>query len=355
MESRIRLDLPDAPGVYRLQRTDGSVLYVGKATSLRQRVNTYFQTARGHKDRTLEMLAQARAVDVTPTGSALEAALLEPDEIKRLRPPYNVALQEGDRRLGYWSWSLRGVALRPDGHHPFGPFLLQGPRPPVSSLLQLLDSGGGARPAERLLPSVLGVPRRYAPDLGCFRAGLHLFVHRHGRWWARGSPAAALGALTARIARRRDLEPVASPGSRDDEAPSSDRRWSPEGVADTLEEVVARGAHALRRSRWLCALSECSVAWERGDGDGARGLILSGGAITGAHDLSSVDEVPIPPGHATARRERQQPLDLATYDRLSALSRELKTLVSGRQPVALRLGPDRVLDRDALSEALRCL
>jgi DNA polymerase-3 subunit epsilon len=354
MEVQIRRDLPDRPGVYRLQRIDGSVRYVGKATSLRQRVNSYFQTARGHPDRTLEMLAQARAVDVTPTGSALEAALLEPDEIKRLRPPYNIALQEKDRRLGYWSWSLRGVAFRPDDRHPLGPFPLQAPRPPLSALLQLLDGGGGGRPVERLRASVLGVPRRYAPSLDCFRVGLDLFVRRHGLWWKRGTPVAALYELATRLRRRPSLEPDAARVPEDD--PSlPHQRWSAEGVAGALEEVVARGAGVIRRARWLCALSECSVAWTPGDGEERRCVVLRHGAIVAGHGLAPGRAAPTPPGHAVPRGARQELIDLATYDRLSALSRELRALVSGAAEVELRLGPDSALDRRALGQALRCL
>src|ERR671922_943203 len=43
MPRDVRLSLPHAPGIYRMLRTDGSVLYVGKATSLHHRVNSYFR------------------------------------------------------------------------------------------------------------------------------------------------------------------------------------------------------------------------------------------------------------------------------------------------------------------------
>jgi len=52
---------------------------------------------------------------------------------------------------------------------------------------------------------------------------------------------------------------------------------------------------------------------------------------------------------------RQRAVDLAAYDRLSVLSRELKMLVSGPDPVALRLGPTTALNRETLTRALRCL
>lgn len=350
MDSRTRLDLPDEPGVYRFQRTDGSVLYVGKATSLRQRVNTYFQTSRGHRDRTLEMLAQARAVDVTPTATPLEAALLEPDEIKRLHPPYNVALKERDRRVAFWSWSLRRSSARPDQRHPVGPFLVQGPRPPLSALLELLDRGGGARDAERLAPSVLGVPRRYGPGLVPFRAGLGLFVERHGRWWRAGSPVRALASL-ANVLRRGTEEVL----DNHEEVRADAVRWTPEAVAAGLESVVLRGAHVLRRARWLMALSECSVGWDSGR-EASRCLVMRGGAVASSQDLSlEKPELPVPPGHGRALRERQEGVDLAAYDRLSVLSRELKTLVASGRPVTVCLGPDTRLERDRLGRALRCL
>jgi DNA polymerase-3 subunit epsilon len=107
MPRQVRLSLPDAPGVYRMLRTSGDVLYVGKAASLRHRVNSYFRKQTGVPERVLEMLSQARAISFEVTPSPLEAALHEADEIKRLRPPYNVALRIQDRALWFTSPDLR--------------------------------------------------------------------------------------------------------------------------------------------------------------------------------------------------------------------------------------------------------
>ena len=106
MPRDVRLSLPHAPGIYRMLRTDGSVLYVGKAASLHHRVNSYFRKQNGVPERSLEMLSQARAISFDVTPSPLEAALLEPDEIKRHRPPYNVALTIHDRALWFTSPDL---------------------------------------------------------------------------------------------------------------------------------------------------------------------------------------------------------------------------------------------------------
>src|ERR671912_619698 len=121
MPRDVRLSLPDAPGIYRMLRTDGSVLYVGKAASLHHRVNSYFRKQNGVPERLLEMLSQARAISFDISPSPLEAALLEPDEIKRHRPPYNIALRIQDRALWFTSRDLSARSSQPSPHCPLGP------------------------------------------------------------------------------------------------------------------------------------------------------------------------------------------------------------------------------------------
>jgi hypothetical protein len=53
-----RLEFPNRPGVYRMLSQSGQVLYVGKATSLKSRVNSYFRGQKGRDRKKLEMLAQ---------------------------------------------------------------------------------------------------------------------------------------------------------------------------------------------------------------------------------------------------------------------------------------------------------
>ena len=77
IESTQRLMLPDAPGVYRLLNNHNEVLYVGKATSLKQRVNSYFRGKKHGDEKLLELITQVHHVDYTETETSLEAALLE--------------------------------------------------------------------------------------------------------------------------------------------------------------------------------------------------------------------------------------------------------------------------------------
>ncbi len=165
MPRDVRLSLPTAPGVYRMLRTDGSVLYVGKAASLRHRVNSYFRKQNGVAERSLEMLSQARALSFDVTPSALEAALREPDEIKRHRPPYNIALTIQDRALWFTSPDLSTLSSRPSPHCPIGPF----------PSAETLDRFGALARAGRAALA----PVSRGPDDGTFSAGYDRLCATH--------------------------------------------------------------------------------------------------------------------------------------------------------------------------------
>jgi excinuclease ABC subunit C len=86
--------VPDAPGSYQFLDRDGRVLYVGKAKSLRQRLNSYFQDTGGLAPRTAQMVEQADHVEWMVVGSETEALLLEHNLIKQFQPRYNVRLKD---------------------------------------------------------------------------------------------------------------------------------------------------------------------------------------------------------------------------------------------------------------------
>jgi excinuclease UvrABC nuclease subunit len=86
-----KLHLPDAPGVYFFKQ-EANILYIGKATSLRDRVRSYFApdviSTRG--SRIVDMVTRATTVEWTETQSVLEALILEANLIKKHQPPANV-------------------------------------------------------------------------------------------------------------------------------------------------------------------------------------------------------------------------------------------------------------------------
>ncbi len=89
-------NLPDTPGVYFFKGVKGETLYIGKATSLRSRVRSYFRddisSTRGPK--IVQMLELAKKIDFTQTDSVLEALLLEAELIKKHQPKYNTDLKD---------------------------------------------------------------------------------------------------------------------------------------------------------------------------------------------------------------------------------------------------------------------
>jgi len=91
-EDLLKINLPDEPGVYLFKGPKGEVLYIGKATSLRDRVRSYFASdlleSRG--PRLVGMLQEAETVAWEVTDSVLEALILEANLIKKHQPPYNV-------------------------------------------------------------------------------------------------------------------------------------------------------------------------------------------------------------------------------------------------------------------------
>jgi excinuclease ABC subunit C len=91
--------LPGQPGVYRMIATDGEVLYVGKARSLKRRVQSYTRLM-GHTNRIARMIAATADMEFVTTASEAEALLLEANLIKRLRPRFNVLMRD-DKSFPY--------------------------------------------------------------------------------------------------------------------------------------------------------------------------------------------------------------------------------------------------------------
>ncbi len=84
--------IPDAPGSYQFKDAHGRVIYVGKAKSLRSRLNNYFGNPRTMHVRTAQMVASAETVEWIQVANDVEAFMLEYSLIKQHRPRFNVRL-----------------------------------------------------------------------------------------------------------------------------------------------------------------------------------------------------------------------------------------------------------------------
>jgi len=120
--------LPNAPGVYRMIGSDGAVLYVGKAKSLKKRVSNYARGV-GHTSRIARMIAETASMEFVTTETETEALLLEANYIKQMKPRFNVLLRD-DKSFPYILVTSDHIAPQLTKHrgarnrqgHYFGPF-----------------------------------------------------------------------------------------------------------------------------------------------------------------------------------------------------------------------------------------
>jgi excinuclease ABC subunit C len=87
-------EIPESPGVYKFRDQRGRVIYVGKAKSLRQRLNQYFADFAGLHPRTQMMLTTAAGVEWTVVGTEVEALQLEYSWIKEFDPRFNIKYRD---------------------------------------------------------------------------------------------------------------------------------------------------------------------------------------------------------------------------------------------------------------------
>ncbi|MDB5533420.1 MAG: excinuclease subunit [Hyphomicrobiales bacterium] len=90
---------PMGPGVYRMMASNGEVLYVGKARSIRKRIASYAREA-GHSNRIARMIALTASMIFVSTATEIEALLLEANYIKQMKPRFNVLLRD-DKSFPY--------------------------------------------------------------------------------------------------------------------------------------------------------------------------------------------------------------------------------------------------------------
>ncbi len=368
MNPRLRQQLPDKPGIYRMLRSNGDLLYIGKAKSLKQRVNSYFRQKAPHAEHTLEMLTQARGLEVTRTGSALEAAILESDEIKRHAPPYNIALRRLKRRLVFCGVDFSRQAAVADKNCAVGPL----PAGESSETLAAfgvwfkngmrLDSENGAG----IGYAVLALPPEYAPDSECLRQGFDIFRRQHRDRSTNQSALRFLTALGAKLWQDK-LAAAALAETADEQTGNVDEIdgrqhesgnefvWTPEAVAGSLERMVMHSAHLIRRARWFCLLSESSLAWTAADQPQEYKLMIvfEKGRVIQRNELITGGETVTPPAFARSFHERQKNIDLKTYDRLRVVTTEIRRIISEGRHIELRLGPKATLRRRQLIKALQ--
>lgn len=155
--------LPAQPGVYIMHSSDDSIIYVGKAVNLRNRVRQYFQSSRNKSPKVIQMAAHVDHFEYIVTDSELEALVLESNLIKEHRPKYNTMLKD-DKAYPYIKVTLGEMypqvvlarAMKKDSSRYFGPYPTAGA---VRDMIELTRKLFHLRSCSRKLPETQGEGR----------------------------------------------------------------------------------------------------------------------------------------------------------------------------------------------------
>ena len=130
LEDKIAL-LPEKPGVYKMYDETGTVIYVGKAKVLKNRVRQYFRSQKNHSPKVLAMVSHIVDFETIEVHSEVEALSLESNLIKQFQPKYNILLKD-DKHFPYFRIDLRQDfprieivrRVKQDGATYLGPYIV---------------------------------------------------------------------------------------------------------------------------------------------------------------------------------------------------------------------------------------
>lgn len=155
--------LPDQPGVYIMHDSRDTIIYIGKAVSLRKRVHQYFQPSHDEGIKKAQMVKQIVRFEYIITDSELEALVLECNLIKEHRPKYNTMLRD-DKTYPYIRVTLGedfprvlfSRQQKKDKSRYFGPYTSAGA---VKDTIELINKIYQLRTCSRNLPRDIGKER----------------------------------------------------------------------------------------------------------------------------------------------------------------------------------------------------
>jgi DNA polymerase-3 subunit epsilon len=338
-----RAKLADKPGVYRMFDRAGNILYVGKATSLKSRVNSYFRGRAGKDAKRMEMLTRVHDLQLTECDTPLEAAIMESDEIKRLNPPFNVVLKTGRRQLIYYNRDLTQWSPQIDLHYSIGPFSSPFWTEPLLRLSTSLTTG-------EFDPEIFFEyidPELLREGFACLKDSLNLSescisprslmafaVHHYKRLVARLRAARAMeAALLETTAPESDGHYPSGDGDVDDDMElEEDAELTPEEIAGKFERMLLRAGKAYLQARVISSLCNSSIEFE--DGGIAKKLAVKQGRIrTSPVDSDSMMQSV----QGSENGESGFVMDLSTFDRLRVLLSELGRVSANGPPVKIEV------------------
>lgn len=188
------LSLPYEPGVYLMKDASDTVIYVGKAKKLKNRVSQYFQDTASHTAKTRRMVASVDHFETIRAASEFEALVLECSLIKHYMPKYNILLKDDkgypylrlDLREPYPRITLEG-RVKDDGARYFGPY----------------GSRGRSQQVINTIQSVFKLPscnKKFPRDIGKDRPCLNFHMQHCDGWCRKEKPQEEYHALMEQAA-----------------------------------------------------------------------------------------------------------------------------------------------------------
>lgn len=282
MEKLKRLDLPDSPGIYRMLSLSGKVLYVGKATSLKDRVNSYFRGRKGKDAKTKELISQIHDLQVVPLATPLEAALRETDEIKKYNPPYNRALKEKGRGLVFYNRQFDIESIVQNAVCPIGPFVGE----TLAPLKEFCHSYGTGKFAQSLFWNLA--------DTETILAGVALFAENYLKDFTPSqvtprkllAMGLALYRSEVNLARQAGLEEELLEEEQEEledqeeqEEDLEEEVVDAETIHDMIVGIIVRSARAYWQSKKMTALLNCRALFRDGEKNQWRFLQFADGQM----------------------------------------------------------------------------
>src|SRR5438309_6858164 len=210
--------LPDQPGVYKFYDAKGTLLYVGKAKSLRNRVRSYFLKTAALEPHKRQMVGEIANIQYLLAETPTQALHFEADLVRHERPRYNVKLRD-DKHYPYirinvhepWPKTMIARKMQRDGARDLGPFT------DATSVRRTLDT------INRLFPHILCTRVITGNDP---RACLYYNIKR--------CPAPCIGAINNQDYRQIVDQMVGFLDGKSDNV-LADMRHEMEGAAEALE------------------------------------------------------------------------------------------------------------------------
>lgn len=172
--------LPLVPGVYIMRDKNNTVIYVGKAKKLKNRVSQYFQDTASHSPKTRMMVSKIDHFDVIVAASEFEALVLECSLIKRYLPKYNILLKD-DKGYPYLRLNMKDPypnitivnKITDDGAGYYGPY---GSRGTTHSVMEAI----------RQTLRLPGCQKQFPKDIGKGRVCLNYHMNQCAGWCQEG-------------------------------------------------------------------------------------------------------------------------------------------------------------------------